>query len=178
MHADKERKVGSNLFLLARVAGGGQLDVPAGNGVLSLVLLFWAVLRLVYTVEMADLTKLRSSAAAMASVSKIPIATTKRAEIGLGGSGLTGGGRRLGDGSVRGRRGASGGSGGGVGGEWAGAGGDRVGRGAREEEVGDVAQRLRRRTPLPLHLRAAVPLRRRRCRGSSGRLHRIAESSR
>lgn len=84
MHADKERKVGSNLFLLARVAGGGQLDVPAGNGVLSLVLLFWAVLRLVYTVEMADLTKLRSSAAAMASVSKIPIATTKRAEIGLG----------------------------------------------------------------------------------------------
>jgi hypothetical protein len=31
--------------------------------VLSLVLLFWAVLRLVYTVEMADLTKLRSSAA-------------------------------------------------------------------------------------------------------------------
>ncbi len=38
---------------------------------LSLVLLlFWVVLRLVYTVEMADLTKLRSSAAAMARVRK------------------------------------------------------------------------------------------------------------
>lgn len=59
------------LFILARVAGGGQLAVPAGNGALSLVLLFWVVLRLVCTMEMTDLSKLRSLAAAMVRV-RIP----------------------------------------------------------------------------------------------------------